>query len=115
MKINSTNVTIMVKSMDKTITFYEKLGLKLDQRWGEHYAMMSTKGLTIGIHPGGTRKSSSGTVSIGFMIDKIKDAKALLTKLKVKFKAEDDGNSGLYCHFKDPDGTILYFVEPKWK
>ena len=114
MKIRDTNVTIMVKSMDKSIAFYEKIGLKLKQRWGDNYAMISTKGITIGIHPGGNKKSSSGSVSIGFMIKDIKKAEALLKKNKIKHKPTEDGKSGIYVHFADPDGTLLYFVEPKW-
>ena len=113
-KINSTNVTIMVKNMDNAIKFYESIGLKLKQRWDDHYAMMETEGLTIGIHPGGDKVLSSGSMSIGFMIDKIEDAKALLDKNNIVYQKEDDGKSGLYCHFKDLDGTILYFVQPKW-
>ncbi len=111
--IKSTNVTIMVKSMDNAIKFYESIGLKLKQRWDDHYAMIETEGLTIGIHPGGDEKSSSGTVSIGFMIDKIEEAKALLDNNKIPYKF-DDGKSGAYCNFSDLDGTLLYFVQPKW-
>ena len=76
--------------------------------------MVETAGITIGIHPGGNEFSSSGSVSIGFMINEINDAKALLEKNAITFTQEDDGKSGLYIHFKDPDGTILYFVQPKW-
>lgn len=114
MKIQDTNVTIVVKDMDKSIGFYKKIGLKLKKRWGDNYAMISTKGLTLGIHPGGNKKSSSGSVSIGFMIKDIKKAEALLKKNKIKFKEEKDGKSGIYIHFSDPDGTFLYFVQPKW-
>ena len=94
--------------------FYESIGLKLKQRWDNHYAMIETEGITIGIHPGGDKDSSSGSISIGFMIDKIEDAKALLDKNKITYTSQDDGKSGLYLHFKDTDGTILYFVQPKW-
>jgi catechol 2,3-dioxygenase-like lactoylglutathione lyase family enzyme len=114
MKIKDSNVTIMVKNMDKSIDFYQKIGLKLQQRWGDNYAMISGGGVTLGIHPGGDKKSSSGTVSIGFMIKDIKKAAALLEKNKIKFKAQQDGKSGSYIHFSDPDKTALYFVEPNW-
>jgi len=113
-KINSTNVTIMVKDMDKSIQFYESIGLTLKQRWDNNYAMVETTGLTIGIHPGGDDSSSSGSVSIGFMIDDINEAKALIEKNGINGKFED-GKSGTYLHFKDPDGSVLYFVQPKWK
>src|SRR5580765_219463 len=109
MTIKETNVTIMVKDMDKSISFYESIGLKLQQRWDNHYAMVSAPGITIGIHPGGTDASGSGTVSIGFMIDNFDEVKALLDSQKITYK-NDDGKSGTYAHFKDPDGTVLYFV-----
>ena len=114
MKITGTNVTIKVKSMDKSIAFYESIGLKLKQRWDNHYAMVETAGITLGIHPGGDDKSSSGTVSVGFMTDDHEGNKKMLDGLKIPYTTEDDGKSGLFCHFKDPDGTTLYFVKPQW-
>jgi catechol 2,3-dioxygenase-like lactoylglutathione lyase family enzyme len=50
-KINETNVTIMVRNLDESIKFYESIGLKLKQRWGNHYAMFVVKGITLGLHP----------------------------------------------------------------
>jgi catechol 2,3-dioxygenase-like lactoylglutathione lyase family enzyme len=113
-KIKDTNVTIMTTDMDKAISFYESIGLTIKNRWGNHYAMISAPGVTIGIHPSEGKNHSSGTVSVGFMIDDIADAKSMLTKNNISFKEENDGKSGLYLHFKDHDGTILYFVQPKW-
>ena len=112
--IKGTNVTIMVKDMDNAINFYESIGLSLKQRWDNHYAMVVTEGITIGIHPAKDAEVNSGSVSIGFMIDKIEEAKILLNKNHIPHKQEDDGKSGMYLHFKDPDGTVLYFVQPKW-
>jgi len=113
-KITESNVTIMVRDMDKSIHFYEQIGLTLKQRWDNHYAMITTEGVTIGLHPTEGTDIDSGSVSIGFMIDKISEAKALLEKHKINYQ-DDDGKSGHYLHFKDPDNTILYFVEPKWR
>jgi catechol 2,3-dioxygenase-like lactoylglutathione lyase family enzyme len=113
-KINDTNVTIMVTDMDKAIHFYQSIGLTLKNRWDNHYAMMTAAGVTLGIHPKGEKTPSSGTVSVGFMITDIKEVKTLLEKNKISFKYEDDGKSGLYCHFTDLDGTLLYFIQPKW-
>ena len=112
--INSTNVTIMVPDLDKAISFYESIGMVLKQRWDNHYAMMTAPGLTIGLHPTDDPNPNSGTLSIGFMIDSIEEATALLAKNKIAHTPEDDGKSGIYLHFKDPYGTILYFVKPKW-
>jgi len=114
MTIKGSNVTIMVKDMDTSISFYKSIGLELKNRWGDHYAMMETAGVTIGIHPGGKGENKDSHVSIGFMIGKAEEGQALLERNKISFKAEDDGKSGKYLHFKDPDGTILYFVEPSW-
>jgi catechol 2,3-dioxygenase-like lactoylglutathione lyase family enzyme len=111
--IKETNVTIMVRDMDKSIQFYESIGLTLKNRWDNHYAMMVTTGLTIGIHPGGENYQGSGNISIGFMTDEISEAKALLQKFNIGYK-HDDGKSGNYLNFTDPDGTLLYFVQPKW-
>lgn len=113
--INDTNVTIMVSNMDEAVKFYESIGLTLKQRWDDHYAMLSTAGLTIGLHPTDDPVMNSGSVSIGFMIDSIEDAKVLLAKNNIPCTSEDDGKSGIYLHFKDPYGTVLYFVKPKWK
>lgn len=113
-KITQTNVTIMVKSMDKSIQFYENIGLTLKNRWGDHYAMMETTGITIGLHPTNKTTNSSGDVSVGFMIDDINDAKTLLDNHAINYNAED-GKSGKYLHFKDLDGTILYFTQPSWR
>jgi predicted enzyme related to lactoylglutathione lyase len=112
--ITGSNVTIMVKNMDASISFYEQIGLTLQQRWGDNYAMISAEGITIGIHPGGTDSANSGTISIGFMIKSIEEAESMLQEAKIPYKAEKDGKSGLYLHFKDPDNTVLYFVQPMW-
>jgi catechol 2,3-dioxygenase-like lactoylglutathione lyase family enzyme len=113
-KITGSNVTVMVKNMNKAIKFYQNLGLKLQQRWGNHYAMIGTKGLTLGIHPSKDKKNSSGNLSIGLMVKDIKTSKALLDKHKIRYKFFNDGNSGLYLHFKDLDGTLLYFMQPTY-
>jgi predicted enzyme related to lactoylglutathione lyase len=119
-KINDANITIMVNDMDKAVNFYESIGLAIKQRWDNHYAMMSAAGLTIGLHPSEdsqakNSQTGSGTLSIGFMIDDIDETKALLDKNNIVYTGVDDGKSGIYLHFKDPFGTILYFVKPKWK
>jgi predicted enzyme related to lactoylglutathione lyase len=112
--ITGTNVTIMVNDMDKAIQFYESIGLTLQQRWDNHYAMITAPGITIGLHPSDDTKTNSGTVSIGFMVNTREEAKAILDENKIVYTESDDGKSGIYFHFKDPYGTILYFVQPNW-
>ena len=112
--IKETNVTIMVNDMDKAVSFYESIGLTLKQRWNNHYAMITAPGITIGLHPSEKADTNSGSVSIGFMIDNIDEAKTLLDTNNIACTPEEDGKSGSYLHFKDPYGTVLYFVKPKW-
>ncbi|HSY76672.1 MAG TPA: VOC family protein [Bacteroidia bacterium] len=114
LKITETNVTLMVMNLDKSIHFYESIGLKLKQRWDNHYAMIETTGLTIGLHPSEKPVKPSTQMSIGFMVDDIKEAKTILDKNKTTY-SEDDGKSGIYLHFQDLDGTALYFTQPKWR
>ena len=114
MTITETNVTVMVKDMDKAIAFYQMLGLTIKQRWDNHYAQLMTKDIIIGIHPAKEGMTPSAQVSIGFMIDNIEEAKTLLQSQHVPFGYHDD-KSGLTVDFKDPDGTTLYFMQPKWK
>lgn len=112
--ITGSNVTIMVKNMDSSISFYESIGLTLQNRWENNYAMVTAEGVTIGIHPANENSNlTSGSLSIGFMIKTIQEATALLDNNSISYNRED-GKSGIYLHFKDPDGTALYFVEPKW-
>ena len=115
MRITGSNVTIMVADMDRSINFYKVLGLHLKQRWENYYAMMEAPGITIGIHPADGGVTGSGAASIGFFIDKCENGKAVLDANNNAYNEEgDDGSSGLYLHFKDPDGNIVYFVEPRW-
>jgi catechol 2,3-dioxygenase-like lactoylglutathione lyase family enzyme len=112
-KITGTNVTIMAADMDAAIAFYLQLGFTLKQRWDNHYAMLTTEGLTIGIHPSGSENHSSGTLSIGLMVDNIDEARDILTSANIAFH-DEDGKSGHYLHFKDHDNTQVYFVKPKY-
>ena len=114
MKISGSNITLLVNNMDTSCAFYKMLGLKLKKRWDNFYAMYTAPGIVIGLHPANGKTKGSGDASIGFFIKDIDAAEKRLTKNKVKFKS-DNGDSGRYIHFKDPDGNILYFTEPSWK
>jgi|SRR6185295_6879616 len=51
-EIKKAYVTIMVDDLDKSVDFYHKLlGLYEDLRFGNDWAEMVTKGITIGLHP----------------------------------------------------------------
>lgn len=115
MIIKDSTITINVKDLDRSITFYESLGITLKQRWDNHYAELAAPGLSIGLHPTSDEqiKANSGNVSIGFTSDDLEGAAALLKKFEIEVKTRIE-EGGDFLHFKDPDGTALYFINPKW-
>ena len=115
MAIKDSNVTIMIKDMDASISFYESIGLTVKSRWANHYAQLTAPGIVIGLHP--TDQSNllkgSGNISIGFTTDNFEENKSELEKLSIKVIARDE-EGGQFLHFDDPDGTSLYFIKSKW-
>lgn len=113
--IKESNVTINVEDMQKSISFYESIGLTLKNRWGNHYAQLTAPGIVIGLHPTSSANltGGSGNVSIGFTTDNFEETKSGLQQLSIKtMDRQEDG--GHFLHFKDPDGTAIYFIKPKW-
>jgi predicted enzyme related to lactoylglutathione lyase len=84
-------------------------------RWNSHYAQLTASGIMIGLHP--TNESNiqrnSGNLSIGFTTEDFENTKIQLTKIGVSI-TERTEEGGDFHHFKDPDGTFLYFIQPKW-
>jgi catechol 2,3-dioxygenase-like lactoylglutathione lyase family enzyme len=113
MSIKDSNVTIMLKNMDKSVSFYESLGFDIKQRWGNHYAQLTAPGITIGIHPTTEGTANSSNVSIGFTIDNFEETKDQLSSLAIPTQLREE-EGGKFIHFADPDGTALYFIKPKW-
>jgi len=112
MTINDSNVTIMVKDIDLAISFYQSIGFTVKNRWGNYYAQISAPGITIGLHPSKGTPNTSENISIGFIVDDLSEAKKRLEELKIghEERTEEGGN---FIHFKDSDGTPLYFINPK--
>ena len=115
MTIKESNITIMVKDMDKSISFYQSLGLTVKNRWGNHYAQLTAPGLIIGLHPAteSNLRGNSGNISIGFTVDNFEEANSFLNKLSINVNERDE-EGGQFSHFNDPDGTFLYFIKPTW-
>ncbi len=111
-KITTSNVTVMVKDMDKAIDFYKAIGLSLKQRWENHYAQVEAPGVVIGLHPAKETRNNGAGVSIGFGVDELAPVKAKLDELKIKYDSSGD-KAGNFLSFKDPDGTPLYFMQSK--
>jgi len=110
--ITTSNVTVMVKDMDKAVEFYKAIGLELKQRWNNHYAQVAAPGVVIGLHPAAETGNNSANISIGFGVEKLDDVKEKLNELHVKFDVSGD-KAGNIVNFSDPDGTPLYFMESK--
>jgi len=111
--IKSSNVTIMVKSMAKSIKFYtETLGLPLKVRYSSHWAEINAKGLIIGLHPQvKTKKIIQGNnMSIGL---EVKDIEAAMKELEKKGLSFDFIKAGgaLQAYFNDPDDNVLYLFQ----
>jgi len=113
MTIKDSNVTIMVKDMDRSVSFYQSIGFAVKQRWSNHYAQLTAPGITIGIHPSNESISNSGNVSIGFTTDNFEETKDQLSSLAIHTQLREE-EGGKFIHFADPDGTMLYFIKPKW-
>ena len=115
MNIKNSSVTLNVKDIEKSISFYESIGFTLKNRWSNHYAQLVAPGIVIGLHT--TKKSNaqgnSGNISIGFTTEDFENTKATLNHLGiVTIERKEEG--GDFLHFNDPDGTALYFVQPNW-
>ena len=115
MTIKECNITINVKNLDQSISFYESIGLTAKNRWGNYYAQLTAPGIIIGLHPTSDANlaGNSGNTSIGFTTDDVEEARGLLLKLSIKITDRDE-EGGQFIHFNDPDGTALYFIKPKW-
>jgi catechol 2,3-dioxygenase-like lactoylglutathione lyase family enzyme len=115
MAIKDSNITIMVKDMDVSISFYESIGLVIKQRWANHYAQLTAPGITIGLHPANdsTTANGSGNISVGFTTDNFQETVWQLQQLKIQTTSRNE-EGGQFIHFTDPDGTALYFIKPKW-
>jgi hypothetical protein len=58
-------------------------------------------------------KNHSGNVSLGFTIDNFEEVKLLLRASNIDIEDRNE-EGGKFLHFKDLDGTSLYFIKPKW-
>ena len=112
----TSNVTILVSDMNKSIRFYtESLGLKLISNYGGEFAVIESNGLRIGLHPGKKPGGNPGRdMSLGFQVDDLAAAKKTLESRGVTFEKRVQDRGALIENFSDPDGTPIYLIELKW-
>lgn len=112
-------VTLMVSDIDDAVKFYtERLGLKLDQRYGNEFAVVTAPGLTIGLHPRPKQPSPQTlSTSIGFGVASLETAMQELTARGIKFTSPIIEDPPVrIAHFADPGGVPLYLVQQSgWK
>ena len=115
MLIKESNVTINVRDLEKSVAFYESIGFTVRNRWGDYYAQMTAPGMTIGLHPSdeSNPKAGSGNVSLGFTTDHFEETMTALGERNIATEERNE-EGGQFIHFRDPDGTSLYFIKPKW-
>jgi predicted enzyme related to lactoylglutathione lyase len=116
--ISGGNATVFVSNMDRAVRFYtEVLGLKLTNRFGDHWATVEAgKGLTIGLHPASPKYPAPGTkgaMMLGLEIDDaIERVVSRLSEKGVQVKGSIiRDEAGNFVHLEDPDGNDIYLWE----
>jgi catechol 2,3-dioxygenase-like lactoylglutathione lyase family enzyme len=118
--ITGGNATVYVTDMDRAVDFYvNKLGLKLGQRYGNHWAEIEVgQSLVIGLHPKsekGPPPGSRGAISIGLLVDEpIDQVVGRLSASGVQFRGPvvQDKQAGIaLAFFGDQDGNDLYLCQ----
>src|SRR5689334_18883446 len=89
---SSGNATIFVSDMDRAVSFYTNvLGLKLAQRYGNHWASIECGKLTIGLHPSSDANvaGKNGSTVVGLQLsENIDEAVSKLKGQGVKFRGD---------------------------
>ena len=110
------NATVYVSDMDKAVRFYtEVLGLKLTNRFGNHWATIQAgKSLVIGLHPlraGSPAPGTRGSVQIGLVLAQDHPIEQFADRLRthgVDVSEIIESEAGNYINFEDPDGNPIY-------
>jgi catechol 2,3-dioxygenase-like lactoylglutathione lyase family enzyme len=116
--ISGGNATVFVSDMDAAVHFYtEMLGLKLTNRFGNHWATVDAgRGLTIGLHPSSPKHPAPGTkggIVVGLEINEpIREVVKRLQAKGVRFSGPIVTDPpGSFADFEDPDGNSFYLWE----
>ena len=110
------NATVYVSNMDNAVRFYtEVLGLKLTNRFGDHWATVQAgTTLVIGLHPWSAkfpRPGTRGGVQLGLHLSAGASLETLATRLRQHGVVVSDVIASIeanYIQFEDPDGNPIY-------
>lgn len=112
-KIIASRVNIMISNMDTSIDFYtNKLGLKLLNQYGNHYAEIQAPDLLIGLHQKNHKTVVGNNISIGFGVKEFDTMIINLREKGVDITIEEDGWIRL-AYFFDLDQNQLLLAENK--
>lgn len=118
--ITGGNATIYVTDMDRAVAFYrDTLGLKLAQRFGDHWAEFQVgTSLVVALHPKSDKApppGTSGAISIGLAIDEpIDEAVGRLRAKGAQFRGpvvRDEQGGVALAFLGDADGNDLYLCQ----
>jgi catechol 2,3-dioxygenase-like lactoylglutathione lyase family enzyme len=108
------NVTIMVSDLDRSVDFYvTTLGMTLKSRYGPHWADIEGPGIAIGLHPTDKPVSRGDNMQIALRVADLEQAMQAYSTKGIDFTPHQDEKVKI-AHFTDPDGNILYLVQPEW-
>ena len=111
------DITLTVKDLRKSISFYRDiLGLQMKYMFKD-YAGFDCCGVEIGLKTWGEmEKPRKGEPCINFLVDDIDVAYESLCMHGVEIveKPKDVAWGGRILLFKDPDGNLLQFTEIDW-
>jgi catechol 2,3-dioxygenase-like lactoylglutathione lyase family enzyme len=116
--ISGGHAIVYVSNMDASLRFYaETLGMKLTNRFGDHFATVEAGRLVLAIHPKTPRTPDPGTkgsVALGLTIDEpIERVVSRLSGRGVRITgAIVRTETNRFIEFEDPDGNLLYLAEP---
>lgn len=97
--------------MNRAVDFYiNTLGLRMLNRYGDHYAEIDANGFVIGLHPASDQVTFGTNMSIGLGVFNFDDTVKELELKGIEFSHEQGGYIRL-AHFKDPDGNQLFLAE----
>ena len=108
--------TLYVSELDSSVRFYtEVLGLKLAERYGNHWASVQAGSVKIGLHPasGQNPAGRNGSITIGFAA--VGGLEEIVKKLEVRgvsfpYGIQND-KGGKFALFSDPDRHSLFLYE----